>query len=78
MDIQTEIVEIKKSIEYQTKLIEEIYQMLDEGRKQKAQAMPNISAIMDTIGSHPAMKSNPAMTDMIRNMFAGIGGKNGG
>jgi hypothetical protein len=58
-------------------MIEEIYQNMDEAAKKKADLMPNINMVMSMFGNHPAVKNNPAMADMFRNLTSGMGGKNG-
>jgi len=72
------VTEIKASIEYQSKMIEEIFQTMDEGKKQRTATMPNITAMMNMVGGHPALKNNPEMSAMLKNMVAGMGGANGG
>jgi hypothetical protein len=77
-EMKRDIAKILAAVEYQGKLIEEIYQVLDENRKTKAQVLPNLSALMQMIESLPGLKNNPVLADMMRNMFAGLeGGRRG-
>ena len=75
---KAEMAEIKTLLEYQRKLIEEMYQTLNEIMAQKSKAMPNVEAMMGMISDNPFVKNNPAIQNMIRGMFPGAGGSNGG
>ena len=77
-ELKKELAEVKALIEYQGKMIEEIYQNMDEASKKKAAIMPNIEAMMGIVSAHPAIKNNPAMMDMFRNLTSSMGGANGG
>ena len=72
-DNQATMAEIKSLIEYQGKLIEEMYHTLDALQKQKEKSMPDVAAIMNLIGANPFIKSNPHIQDMIKNLFPGRG-----
>jgi len=72
--IEKSIAEIKEALDYQGKLIEHIYEILDAAQKSKAD-LPSIKSIMDIIGSHPLIKNNPAMAGMIQSLFNGAGGQ---
>jgi flagellar motor component MotA len=77
---KSEIATIKALLEYQGKLIEEMYQTLNEIQAKRARAMPalpDMTALLGLINSHPATKNSPVISEMIR-MFSGMkGGENG-
>lgn len=72
--MEKDIAEIKKTLEYHGRLLETILENFDAGRKTREQAMPNIKAAIDMIGEHPAIKANPSMAGLIKNMLSGIAG----
>jgi len=68
-EIKNLLLSIEKSVEYNTKLLESIFEAVDERKNTAKNSMDHMEMVKKLMLNHPSVTQNPGMADMIKQML---------
>ena len=64
--------EQKEVLDYQTKLIESIVEVISENQSKSRKKLANVSAMKQVFSNHPMMKANPQAQNLFNSLLSTV------